>query len=81
MYNTIIRFESIPVKGDTWLTNGGVHRVEEGSVLTGEIVPPVTHEVLLVEHSAIGTEEGVLAATTVTNVENLLTEKVNRLEN
>lgn len=75
MHNTIVRLKSISVKGDARLTDGGVHRVEEGSVLTGKIVPPVAYEVLLVEHGAIGAKEGVLAATTMTNVEDLWTEK------
>lgn len=71
MHNSIIRLESIPVKGYARLTDGGIHRVEEGCVLTGEVVPPVTDEVLLVEYGAVGTKEGVLAPTAVTNVENL----------
>lgn len=76
MHYPIVRLKSVPMQGYARLTDGGVHGIEEWGVLAGEVIPPVTHEVLLIEHSAVRTEERVLAATTVTNVEDLLTKKV-----
>lgn len=60
---------------DAWVADGSVHRVEEGGILAGEVVPPVTHEVLLVEDRAVGTEERVLAAVAVADVEHLRDER------
>lgn len=56
---------------DAWVADGSVHRVEEGGILAGEVVPPVTHEVLLVEDSAVGTQERVLSPVLLADVERL----------
>ena len=49
----------------------GVEAVELSGGGAVEVVPPVTHEVLLVEHGAVGAEEGVLAAVSLADVEHL----------
>lgn len=77
MHHPIVRLKSVPMEGYARLTDGGVHGIEEWRVLAGEVVPPVTHKVLLIEHGAVGTKERVLAATTVANVEDLWTKKAN----
>lgn len=77
MQYPIVRLKSVPMEGYARLTDGGVHGIEEWRVLAGEVVPPVTYEVLLIEHGAVGTEERVLTTTTVANVEDLWTRKAN----
>lgn len=64
-------FEDVLVEGDARVADGSVDRVEKGGVLAAEIVPPVTHEVLLVEDSTVGAEEGILTTAAVTDVEHL----------
>lgn len=55
MYSPQVWLKGVSVERDAWLTNGGVDGVEEGGVLTVEVVPPITHEVFLVEDGAVGT--------------------------
>lgn len=66
-----VSLQDVLVQRDARVADGSVHGVEERRVLAREVVPPVAHEVLLVEHRAVGTEERVLAAVAVADVEHL----------